>query len=374
MSLVFQQEHAGPCTHALVIGVGHYPKKGWGIGDIDSAALSAMKFASWLQQSFAANTIWPLSTVDLLVSHPLGTRTWDGPPPIDVERATTANVFRAINEWFARCDTDERNLAVLYFAGHGVEKGLVSSLLTEDFGAAPLDIGDDSLNLNVFAAGMERCRARRQWFIIDACRNTPPPLIGVLAQFGRPGVAPDANAAPWPTERDHIIHRATGASGVAWGKPGEASRFTRALVSALDGAAWDDDNDPWTSWSVRAERLVTVVNHLLSVEERLYKAPPQRARAGGDNGGFILMQPTRPPKVPVFVTCDPAHRMNEAELAVDLRGARREARQKGATDIWAIALEAVDAAYTLTAAFDQGPVTAEFKIRPPSKEAGVRAP
>lgn len=373
MSLAFNMPAGAACTHALVIGAGDYPNHGWGVGPIDPAAHSALAFATWLRTAFPGNPQWPLSTIDLLVSMPGAPVTFDGAP---VEAATTANVFAAITRWFARCHQREDNLAVFYFAGHGVEKGMVASLLTQDFGGNALDAGDDALNLNVFTVGMERCLARRQWFVIDACRNTPPPLVTSLAQFGRAGVAPDANDQPSPLARDHVVLRAAAASQAAYGKQGEPSRFTRALIKALDGAAWDDDTQPWTTWSVRSERLVTVVNHLLELEERLQQVPSQRARAGGDNGGFVLWQPQHAPKVPVYVTCAPPDRMEEAALTVRRNGAHYGQRQAGYQDAWEVALEATEVPYVISADFPPPaqPVQAQVVVRPPSRKAEVNAP
>lgn len=365
MSLVFDVPRSTPCAHALVIGVGDYPNAGWGVGPIDSAALSALEFSAWLGRSFAGNTTWPLSTVDLLVSGAAGHTP-----------ASTANIFSGIQRWFARCRQHEDNLAIFYFAGHGVEKGLVTSLLSQDFGANQLDIGDDALNLNLFAAGMERCLARKQWFVIDACRNTPPQLVANLSQFGRPGIAPDADDHPSQVARDHVILRAASAAGQAYGRAGEPSRFTRALIKALDGAAWDDDNQPWSSWTVRIERLVTAVNHLLDVEEQLHHAPPQRARLGGDSGGFVLWQPSQPPTVPVYVTCAPSHRMQHASLMVQWGGGHQRQRAAGNPDAWEVGLQAAQTPYVISASFPQAaqPVQSQVIVRPPSRKMEIAAP
>ncbi|MGH2396082.1 MAG: caspase family protein [bacterium] len=375
MSLVFNTPIQGPSTHALVIGVGHYPNKGWGVGDLDSAAQSAVAFARWLEKSWPRAGPWPLSTIDLRVSVRAGPLTLGAPPGTPVDPATTVGVFTAITDWFKRCHTDENNLAILYFAGHGVEKGLVASLLTADFGGNQLDVGDDALNLSQFAVGMERCRARKQWFIVDACRITPPGLISSLGQFGRPGIAPDADDRPSGLERDHLILQATAAERVAYGTDGEPSRFTRALIRALDGAAWDDDNQPWISWAVRSERLVTTINHLLQIEERLHGAPSQRARVRGDSGGFVLWQPNRSPRVPVIVSCNPPHRMHEASLAVERDGVDYGQRGAGDPDPWEFDLDAAASPYTVNATFPSSKLVAnEVLVRPPSKEAGVQAP
>ena len=44
----FERAIDGPATHAIVIGVSHYPNRPYGLPDLPGSCLAAWSFATWL--------------------------------------------------------------------------------------------------------------------------------------------------------------------------------------------------------------------------------------------------------------------------------------------------------------------------------------
>lgn len=375
MTLVINQlgqASQGPHMHALVIGVGAYTNAGWGVEPLDSAGRSALAMAQALVGTFGANPQWQLGTLDLLVSVPGTTATFDAQV---VEAPTIDNVLAAIQRWFVRCSASEDDLAIFYFAGHGVEKGLTASLLLQEFGRNALNIGDDALNLGDFSLGMDNCKARQQLFISDACRTTPPQLTNLLAPLGRAGVAPTSGHQAFIKDRDHLVLKSTAPTRASYGADGQPSRFTRALIKALEGAAWEDTRQPWTRWTLSSERLHIAVNHLLGMEEKHMMLSPQRAYVGGNFAGFVLRESQSPPRVPVYIRCAPPRSTYDAAFTVRASGGHTAQRAAGFDETWELALDASQTPYQLQAAIAAAPVAEKFfVVRPPSTESEVVVP
>src|SRR5690348_1004793 len=125
MTAIHDDASSQPRTHALLIGVGHYPylpgggatttATTLGLGQLASPPISAVRLAHWLINEFN-NAQAPLGSVELLVSPAPG----GALPPWPAEGATLANVRAAYKRWLARCDLNPGNLALFYYCGHGV--------------------------------------------------------------------------------------------------------------------------------------------------------------------------------------------------------------------------------------------------------------
>jgi Caspase domain len=371
MTLVFNGGVAGDGTHALIIGAGAYAVGNpWGLPSLPSAPVSAQLFADWLMQEFVTDGSPPLASVELLMSPVAGAPA--GAPAVD--DASMNNIAAAIGAWFARCNSREGNLALFYFCGHGVEKGLRSSLLAADFGASPLDVMNEALDVDAFSLGMDTCLARNQLFILDACRNMPPQLFP-LNGFGRSVVAPNLNGALSPLDRNLAVLWGSAAQQQAYGFPNaEPSQFTAALVKGLRGAAWDDHDQPWTEWTLRVERMVPAINDLLKLQQRHYGAPPQRAKSRGDAAGMVLLRTKRMPAVPVVVACEPPVNTPLTALSVSHVQCIPKQRATGATEPWQVSLDANVEPYLVEANYNAAHVQEQVTVRPPCREATVRVP
>jgi hypothetical protein len=83
----------------------------------------------------------PLGSIELLLSP--ATINYELPDGgfKQVDAATTPNIQAAFNNWYARANKSEKNVAVFYFCGHGLESD-VTLLLLEDFGSNPNNLWD----------------------------------------------------------------------------------------------------------------------------------------------------------------------------------------------------------------------------------------
>ncbi|HEV2292272.1 MAG TPA: caspase family protein [Tepidisphaeraceae bacterium] len=291
-----------PATHALVIGVGKYMPNTWQLPDLGSPPLSAEAFARWMLTEYR-NPLAPLASMEVLWSPPAAPAPFarPGASQVQVDAATLTNVEQAIGRWFALCHQSVDNVAVFYFCGHGVKRGLDSWLLLEGFaGPAKLNL-DDALKFTDFLLGMDKCLARKQIYFIDSCRDTPAAANNVQVNFGRTIVTPDRSATPGVL-RD-VAGLVSAADRSAFGANNEVSRLTQALLIALRGAGWDDRTHPWTEWLVSTDTLVTYVNALLQYEEQVRGAPFQRVQSLPDSANIIFHYPApgTMPTVPLLI-------------------------------------------------------------------------
>jgi hypothetical protein len=367
---------AAPATHVMAVGVGAYPHleggsgppaaATWSLRQLTSPPRSAEAIARWFLERHR-NADAPLGSVELLVSDPAGPMNYAGTAPdggaiaAPVEPAAMPGVEAAVKRWFARAHTDERNVAVFFFCGHGVERGDAAALLTQEFGANALDPMDDAIDFDGFKLGMDRCRARRQLFVLDACRNTPATLLGMIGGLGRSIVAPNLLARVSDAPRDFPVVYATGQYQTAYGRPGQPSLFTQALLQGFEGSASDDVTG---AWLVSTDRLVSAVSALLDLEAR-HGAPVQKAFVGGNSSGFVLHRPGLP-RVPVVVCCEPPALTAQARLEIARNGAIVQSRPP-APDDWVLPLE-VDL-YDVAATLPAGVRHLALTVRPPYREA-----
>lgn len=331
MTLVVDRGQDGPRVHALVIGVGAYrhlpggaepvAHSTLGLKQLSGPPASARAFADWVATAMHHPRA-PLGTIELLTSpgEPPATappaapddgppaNPDDGPPvPPDavppeplpsaatVDVPSTDAVETAFESWFARCDTHEDNVALLYFCGHGVERESVF-LLLEDFGKSKLRPLDNALDIGQTYQGMAICKAREQYVFVDACREIPFQLLSLLQGNARVLVTPQAVG---DQRRDTALVYATSGGSKAYGKPGRPTRFTEALLRALDGLGGRLDGGGWVVDVPSLQRAITQL--LASGSEG---APVQIPSVRGAGFG-ILHRLAQAPRVPVRLACRP---------------------------------------------------------------------
>jgi len=178
--------------HALIVGVSayrHLPGGGdpgpndYGMRQLSACAASAVSVARWLEMA-AGRLMVPLGTCRVLLSP--SPNELDEIPQIarDAEMATRENIRRAALAWREDAATDRDNVALFYFAGHGVQRTRSDAvLLAHDFaegGGNPLYNAFDVNNLfGGMAPSVERpAMARTQLWFIDACRAFPAAFDG----------------------------------------------------------------------------------------------------------------------------------------------------------------------------------------------------
>lgn len=255
MSLVFEKQIQGPATHAIVIGVGDYVhlpggtgkefEDHGGIGQLTSPPYSARAFALWLLRDYK-NPSKPLASLELLISEKnAGTFK---PPFADakrVQRANLANVETAIRKWYDRGNTDVKHLMIFYFCGHGVGRGMITTLLLDDFGEWPANPLEQSIDFNQFRSGMDICKARQQCFFVDACRKASQTLITRYNNYTGKPIIPGSAFHSVHGRRCAPAFYSTALGERAYGFPKAPSVFTDALLKATRGAGSDEFEDGW---------------------------------------------------------------------------------------------------------------------------------
>ncbi|HWU87306.1 MAG TPA: caspase family protein [Kofleriaceae bacterium] len=381
MTTIFDSLAGAPAVHAFVIGIGDYPflKDGdperrqlWGLGQLTSPPLSALAFAAWLDRELALPAEDPrqpglaLGSLELLVSQPDPQATFqpkDAATAVSVDRASMDTVKDAFKRWLGRCNRSEQNLALFFFSGHGVAKGGWQGLLLDRFNPNDPNPFEEVIDFDRFALGMDQCLARRQCFLIDACRNTPPKLKRVGGR-GQPLIDVQFDP-PSDVPRDVCIIRATAAHQTAYGIQGEMTRFTSALLRALEGAGC---SQPAERWEVRTDSIVANLNALLKHDSLHKHLPSQEVKGPGDDStGFVFHVP-KAPKVPIVIGCTSETDTARASLMITYHQQTVVERGPEPTD-WETELALVDDEYSISASFQDEPErTKTIYVRPPLRE------
>lgn len=369
--LVHDEFTAGPGTHALIVGVGNYPHLIGGEGalypehggmmQLSSPPLSALAFAEWLTSSFS-HPGKPLASVQMIVGaskpvefeHPQsGTRT-------KLKRPTFENLRLAATEWKARGNSHPDNLMLFYFCGHGIANGPDLALILEDFGVDPDTAMEHALDFRRFRLGMERCKARHQCFLIDACRTGDANIIDAAGYVGRPIFTPTTRRDRNLPIRQMPAFYSTFAGERAQSRTGKVSLFTDAMLRALKGGGADDTEGDW--WIDTSQLQKSVQFMMERAHEQGY--PSAQINPVDDMSMFQLHKLTTDPTVPVVIGCRPVELNEQATLTWESNGkATHRNPQKGD---WIIDLSLGD--YTFKAQLASGaapPAPINRSVRPP---------
>lgn len=321
-AVVHQADVEGAAAHALVIGVGNYPylKGGKGplfgghenMGQLDSAPVSARRFAEWLiAKDGYDDPARPLGSVRLLLSEKKGffggARKFSNEQTgksVVVPEASLAETRTAIVDWAKALNADQGSLGIFFFSGHGVMVGLEQILLLSDFGdPANFNSRSSAIRFNSLRSGMNRIAARQQCYFLDACRSYTPAFADAQGTRGESFIDPD------PTIRfDQFaaqpVFNATVEGESAFGRDGEPSLFTQALLQALKGGGTDNRHPPY-DWRIE-------VGHLSEAIEFLVRRTAQREGLGlaqipsaQELVSLSLGKIQGPPLVPVALCCAP---------------------------------------------------------------------
>lgn len=298
-----------PGTHAIVIGVGKYLPNRWNLSDLDSAIPSANAFVDWLLSDARqphANPVAPLLSVELLASPVAGQlrRADVHGNMLDIELATMHNVEAAIQRWYLKGNQDLNSRLIFYFCGHGINRGEFQFLLLEGFaGPECFAYRNFGIHFSEFASGMELCKARKQVYFLDCCRDQPVASTTTLAPLGKSIIDFDLSLKQTNIPRDWPAICASAVGQAAFGQGVNVSQFTKALIKALQECGWEDRNNPWQDWCVESDSLARFITELLVYEELVRGAPRQDAQNIGSSSGFVFHfpPPGTIPRVPLLI-------------------------------------------------------------------------
>lgn len=309
--MIRADESPGPGTHALVIGVGRYPRLGAGenpvanpdgMMQLTSPPISARAFATWLLGSYR-DPNKPLRSVALLLSEAAPapfvdptTGTGHAIPAAEID-----NIVAAVREWKSRGDSDPGNRLIFYFCGHGVSQGDDMALLAADVFADQDNPLNGALDFKNLMNGLKRCKASQQVFFVDACRASSDVLIAQSGSFaGQVPLGPGTRPLELP-RRLHVPYYATLAGDRSHARPGQVSLFTEALLKSLKGAGSDD---PEGDWRVTTTRLQEAIDHFMRQPQFAGAIAGVQVPTVGELPVFELHQLPGAPVVPVYVGCN----------------------------------------------------------------------
>ena len=359
MTLVFNRRRKAPQTHVLIIGVGGYrhlmghpvgpqmkdPYLFGGLGQLTSPPLSAIEMIDVFTE---APDAWrpPLGSVDVLISpHP------SNPEPagagVKFTNPTGANIKRAFRAWWARCNSETENAAVLYLCGHGIQYD-EQYFLASDFGANPLDPWENAIAVDSTIKGLWHNKAQTQCVYVDACREIVPATSEISKVNARP-------LAPYyPGNQTYNVYdidiRAVAPSEQAFASPNSTAYFTQALSRALRGGAATED-DTTGDWLVTIEGVAAKFHDIVS-ELAPHRGETPRPHPGRST---VLYQPPATPMVNLTIGCRPDVANEIADLSYKPNSGKPDndelvARGERQLAPWTIPVAA--GYYTLYAAFD----------------------
>jgi hypothetical protein len=368
-ALVHDAAVDGPATHALVIGCGAYPHlpggaspvqcpQPDGMGQLSSPPVSARRVADWFIGEYR-DPNKPLATLALLLSE---ADPQPYPNPVtgvahDVVAATADHVEAAVLAWRARADASPENRTVFYFCGHGTAQGTDTALLLADFCAAPANELQGALDFEKMYRAMNRAKAVEQVYFVDACRSSSDTLIEAAGFAGRIPLTPGKRDAALP-KRLPATYYSTLAGDRAYALAGSPSVFTTALLKSFRGAASDESEDGSGTWRVDTALLKRSIDHFMRRPVDVGDHLPVQVAPAGELVTFELHVLDGPPRVPVYVQCDPPNDNERAEFHCKRGGNDVSSRPLGAIDPadperdWELELDLGD--YEFTASFPAG--------------------
>jgi hypothetical protein len=356
MTLVVNRRRRGPATHVLIVGVGGYrhlaghpvgprmsdPYAFGGLGQLTSPPVSALEMVKVFAESDSDSWRAPLGSVDALISpHPANPT--PGGPGTTYSQPTAANIQRAYDKWWDRCDQDSDNVAILYLCGHGIE-GDEQYFLASDFGANPRRPWENAIAIDSTIKGLWHNRAETQCVLVDACREIVPASRTTAKISGRP--LDQFSEDRTISYKYPLVLKAVAATERAFAQEGATAYFTQALAHALRGGAAVEDDDTG-AWAVTTAGIASKIHEILTTvaPDRTHSAEPVQ----GKSSSLRLLR--TPPTVTVRVDCDPNDANKLAAFSCDSNddATVHFERTAGEPDAWELELPA--GYYTLAARF-----------------------
>jgi hypothetical protein len=258
-----------------------------------------------------------LGSVEMVLS-PCQTFTSSRSGSKPVEAATIENITNSFDRWYRRCDRHEKNIAIFYFCGHGLQRETLL-LLAEDFGETPHRILERAIDFDETWRRMSSCAASIQCFFPDTCREVKRQALSKLGS-GTAKVLAEASAYE-QGHRDALVVYATGSGQQAFGMPDRASNYSEVLLLALRGRAGKPVSGRWViNTGSLGQSMVVCMRELHQRPD----VPPQELRVGGEAAEGVLRVLTDPPVVPATVSCIPGAANRVASLSIYSSPDRRQ--------------------------------------------------
>lgn len=333
MNLVFDERMRlgdNPGFHALIVGVSAYPhlpggtgpqaSDSFGMQQLSCAALSAFRLYEWLL-SKKDKLSQPLATCRLLLSP--SRAELDASPELKtfldnhrLDGCSLESIQSALKDWRKDNESNEQNVALFYFVGHGVQRSKGDSvLLLEDFGDGRGGTLAKSVNVHNIYYGMSVSGTRpqiaqTQFYFIDACRVLP----SAFKDFEKmeTGTAWDTDL-PGRDLRSAPIFYASVPGNVAYAMQGQPTIFNQALLACLKGGAArpPDQETGQERWTVTHHSISDKLDDLFQTLN-----PSQKWRADGFGPDAVIVFLDGPPLVDVSVEVIPSDAASFVELQV----------------------------------------------------------
>jgi Caspase domain len=318
-----------PGLHAFVVGVSNYnlpteehllQRHHLGMLRLNTAALTAYRLGEWLVDRKDSLAV-PLASCRMLISPTAAERKRE-PALRGVKAQATLRRFRmAAERWREEACTNPENVALFYFAGHGIQRLRQDHvILLEEFGKKASRVLEYGIATTELINGMARAHARnvvaeRQIYFIDACRNVPLGLNDIqepkdagLWDVGK--LVPDDNLRA-------SYFFATGEGLPAFELPDGSTVFGAALLDCLKGGA--AVYDPRTrKWCVTLGSLRDGLHRHIQALNRRYRIN-QNFRAVEVFGDLPLHYQEDPPITKIDLALDPLEGGKYAHVSVKSR-------------------------------------------------------
>ncbi|MFE3547425.1 caspase family protein [Streptomyces kronopolitis] len=346
MSTLWLNEESGPAIHVLVIGVGRYDYFSGGdehsartgtmakeMGQLTTPPASAYEVCVTLLKELRGRPGRALGSIEAVISaqdpqFPAGFP--DLFPDADESFGSSAamhDVQEAFERWYERCDSDQGNVALFYFCGHGIQLGAYGAhaLLLQDTRADRFAPFDGSVDLPGTIQNMQGNRAGIQCFFVDACRMSQD-LDHKLRALNSRALGPALQTSHDP---EQLLVYSTGPGAPAQGRAGESTLFTQCFLKALFSPEHRPDGN---GWQVTTTSIGRDIDRLMQWPGlRSSDAPEQQCVTSSTNArGGVLLRFADRPQVSFHFNTAPADALADAAWSLaDLRGNRVASRVPG---------------------------------------------
>lgn len=315
-----------PSTHVLAIGVGKYPfllggnerlaAYPLGLKQLESPPISLKALIDWfLAPTLDAGNIGfyndqaPLGTIHALASANNPVMVTVPNTTVELDAATKNNIESAFDSWLECLKSNDANIGVFYFCGHGV---MVTNhyLLSEDFGVDNHRPWEKAFDISDTIRSVEREFKGALYFFIDACREVSREVA--LSIGGDPQPLMSVNITKSVSRSSLARISATGEGKLAFAPSGsEVSYFSQALLHALSGfAGIKTAGTP--VWEVDGETLASAIRKIL--ERGWENAASQVSEQLTQGRSIPLLRLRTSPKVVVEVNYLPENMRDQYEL------------------------------------------------------------
>jgi len=163
---------------------------------------------------------------------------------VPVDPATMAGIETAFKAWLKRCSARKDNIALFYFAGHGLSTATQFLLASDFYDPAEPKRWKNSIDFTGFQLGMRLCPAQTQLFFADACRENPIDALLQVGAAGNPLI--DGGIVPRPAPAPALGTYFAAADGLkAYGPVAGPTYFATALLDGLEGAGATRTGGAW---------------------------------------------------------------------------------------------------------------------------------